>query len=41
MEFFTKLYEAIINIFQSFVGEGNAIFDSVKEFFDSIFKAAE
>lgn len=41
MEFFTKLYEAIISIFQSFVGEGNSIFDSIKEFFDGIFVKGE
>ncbi len=38
MEFFTKLYEAIISIFKSFVGEDNNIFNSVKAFFDSIFE---
>lgn len=41
MEFFTKLYEAIISIFQSFIGEGNGIFNSIKAFFDSIFKEGE
>lgn len=41
MEIFTKLYEAIMNIFKSFISEDNTIFASIKEFFDGIFAKGE
>ena len=41
MDFFTKLYDTIIQIFQKFVDPENGIFKPLKDFFDDLFKKGE
>lgn len=36
MDIIKSLMDAILNIFQSILGEDNAIFNSIKNFFESI-----
>ncbi len=41
MDFFKKIYDTIIKIFQQFVDPENGIFKPIKDFFDGLFKQGE
>lgn len=41
MEFIKSLCDAILNVFKSILGEDNEIFNSLKEFFEGLFKEGE
>ena len=40
-EMFASLAQTILNIFEKFVGSDNAIFSTLKEFFDKLFGTGE